>query len=247
MSVSDPKPLTVAVITARGGSKGLPGKNIIDLGGKPLLAYTVEAALAARSIDRVVVSTDYEDIAEVGRRFGAEVPFLRPAALASDTAHSPDVVEHAVDFLEKAEGVRFDVAVMLQPTSPYRTADHIDAAAQAFFACGLDSLISVKHQDYPPWWMFKLDGPRLATAVPWEDGVNVFNLERQQFPKVYRPNGATYFTWRRYLADSGNIVNPDSCGHYVMDMIDSVDIDTPVDLAVARALLPDWKRRHGGE
>lgn len=231
------KPSTIAVITARGGSKGLPGKNIIDLGGKPLLAWTIEAALQAKSIDRVILSTDYEDIAEVGRKYGAEVPFLRPAHLASDTAHSPDVVEHAIDFIEQAEGVAFDIAVMLQPTSPYRNATHLDEAFERFLACGRDSLISIKHQDYPPWWMFKLEGDKLGQAFPYEPGVNVFNLERQQFPKIYRPNGAMYFTGRKRLKETGDLVNPYNCGYYEMSIDDSCDIDTLADLMVARAVL----------
>jgi len=117
--------LTVAFITARGGSKGLPGKNISDLGGKPLLAYTVEVALASKSINRYLVSTDYEDIAEASRNAGSEVPFIRPESLGTDTAHSPEVVEHAIDFIEKTEGVTVNIAMMLQPTSPFRTGKHL--------------------------------------------------------------------------------------------------------------------------
>jgi CMP-N-acetylneuraminic acid synthetase len=232
----------VAVVTARGGSKGLPGKNIADLGGKPLLAWTLEAARASRRIDRLVLSTDSPEIADVGRSWGAEVPFLRPAELATDTAHSPDVVEHAVAFVEKAEGVGFDYAVMLQPTSPFRTAQHIDEAIEKFESSGLDSLIAIKPQDYPPWWMFRLDGERLVAAVPWTAGVNVFNLERQEFPKVYRPNGAFYITHRRRLRERGDLVNPDSCGYYVMNAEDSCDIDTLSDLLLARAIL-DQRRQ----
>ncbi len=231
----------IAVITARGGSKGLPGKNIVDLGGKPLLAYTIEAALESKAIDRVVLSTDYEDIADVGRRFGAEVPFLRPAKLATDTAHSPDVVEHAVDFIERQDNVACKYVMMLQPTSPFRTARHIDEAVEIFFKSGLDSLISIKTQNYPPWWMFRLDGDRLAAAVPWKEGVNVFNLERQEFPSVYRPNGALYITSRERLRQTHDIVNPHSCGYYKMSEEDSVDIDHPVDLAVAKAVLEQRK------
>ena len=98
----------IAVITARGGSKGLPGKNIIDLHGKPLISYTIESALKSKHIDRLILSTDYEDIADVGRKYGAEVPFIRPKHLATDTAHSPDVVEHAINFVEREDGVSFN-------------------------------------------------------------------------------------------------------------------------------------------
>ena len=224
----------IAVITARGGSKKLPGKNIVDLGGKPLLAYTIEAGLESHRIDRLVLSTDSEGIAEVGRRCGAEVPFLRPAHLATDTAHSPDVVEHAVDFLERAEGAEFSHVIMLQPTSPFRTSRHIDDAVDAFEKTDYDSYITVRQQEHPPWWSFLVENGQLKTACPWEPGVNVFNLERQQFPPVYVPNGAFYITARDYLRRTLSIVNPDSCGALIMNEDDSMDIDTAMDLAVAQ-------------
>jgi len=236
------KKSTIAVITARGGSKGLPGKNIIDLGGKPLLVYTIEAALDAESIDRVILSTDYEDIAEVGKQAGAEVPFIRPSYLATDTAHHPDVVEHAISFIEEQEDVSFKIAVMLQPTSPFRTQRHLEEAMMKYLNEANESLIAIKHQDYPPWWMFKVEDSQLVPSVPWKEGVNVFNLERQEFPKVYRPNGAIYITSREALKRSGDLVNPSSCGYYEMTEEDSVDIDNPTDLAVAKALFGDWQK-----
>ncbi|MCA9394938.1 MAG: acylneuraminate cytidylyltransferase family protein [Candidatus Omnitrophica bacterium] len=229
------KPLRIiAVITARGGSKGLPGKNIIDLAGKPLLAYTVEAALQSRYVETTVVSTDDEKIREVALAAGAEAPFLRPAELASDTAHSPDVVSHAVEYYEKRDGKDYDLTVMLQPTSPFRTGRHIDEAIEKFLEDRtLDSLISIKKQDYPPWWMFTTEGARLRPAFHFKDGVNVFNLERQEFPTVYRPNGAIYVTWREYLKKTGSIVNPENNGYYVMSEADSIDIDLKADLYAA--------------
>jgi CMP-N,N'-diacetyllegionaminic acid synthase len=235
---------TIAIITARGGSKGLPGKNIIDLGGKPLLTYTIAAALESRNIDRVILSTDDQDIVEIGKKYGAEVPFLRPSSLATDTAHSPDVVEHAIGFLEESEGIYCDIAVMLQPTSPFRTGGHIDEAMEKYRSEDNESLISIKPQDYPPWWMFKTIGRQLKPAVPWKEGVNVFNLERQEFPEIYRPNGAIYITNRNQLKKKGNLVNPDSCGYYEMSIEDSVDIDNFTDLAVARTLFPVWQEKH---
>lgn len=225
----------IAAILARGGSKGLPGKNIIDLGGKPLLAWTVEAALESETIDTVVVSTDYEDIREAGLVAGAEAPFLRPAELAGDKAHTPDATKHVVDYYEEEMGKTYDIVITLQPTSPFRTGKHIDEAVEQFVADPtLDSLISVKKQEYPPWWMFQFEGNRLVPAFHFQDGVNVFNLERQQFPSVYRPNGATYVTWVRYLAETGSIVNPQNNGYYEMSMEDSVDIDTPADYYAAQ-------------
>jgi len=228
----------ISIITARGGSKGLPGKNIIPLGGKPLIAYTIEASLGSKHVDTTVVSTDYEDIKSVALKSGAEAPFLRPAELATDTAHSPDIVEHAVSFYEKTLNRSYDITVMLQPTSPFRTAGHLDEALEKFLEDPtLDSLISVKKEEFPPWWMFKAEGNRLQSAFPFKEGINVFNLERQQFPLIYSPNGAIYITWRKYLAQSRSIVNPENNGFYIMNEEDSIDIDTKVDLYTAEAEL----------
>lgn len=228
----------LSVVPARGASKGLPGKNIISLGGKPLIAYTIEAALGSKYITTTVVSTDSEEIRQVAVQYKAQAPFLRPAELATDTAHSPDVVKHAVNFYEKEFYKSFDIVVMLQPTSPFRTARHIDEAIEKFLGDHtLDSLISVSKQGYPPWWMFKVEGNRLRQAFNFEEGVNVFNLERQQFPSVYRPNGAIYVTRKEYLIKSGSIVNPVNNGFYIMSDEDSIDIDTRADLYAAEAEL----------
>lgn len=225
----------IAVITARGGSKGLPGKNIIDLGGKPLLAYTILAGIESELIDTVVVTTDDKKIKRVAIEWGAEVPFLRPAELSNDKAHTPDAVEHAVSFYEKELKKDYDVVVTLQPTSPFRNGNLIDKAIIKFLDdLTLDSLISIKRQDYPPWWMFKLNNNRLYPYFNYQDGVNVFNLERQQFPKVYRPNGAIYVTWRKYLLENNAIVNPENNGYFVMSENDSIDIDNMSDLYSAK-------------
>jgi len=225
----------IAVITARGGSKGLPGKNIIDLGGKPMLAYTVLAGIESKLVDNVVVTTDDEKIKEIAIEYGAEVPFLRPAELSNDKAHTPDAVEHAVSFYENELKKNYNIIVTLQPTSPFRNGEHIDNAITEFLADPtLDSLISIKKQDYPPWWMFKLQGDRLKPYFPYKFGVNVFNLERQQFPPVYRPNGAIYVTRRKYLSENNAIVNPENNGYYIMNENDSIDIDNMPDLYSAR-------------
>ena len=139
----------LALIPARGGSKGIPRKNIIGLCGRPLIGYTIEAGLKSRYIDTVMVSTDDREIAEVSRACGAEVPFLRPAELASDTAKTIDAVLHAVRTLREA-GKAFDVLVLLQPTEPLRTAEDIDAALEKYFACGEKALVSVSEVDDHP-------------------------------------------------------------------------------------------------
>lgn len=225
----------IAVIPARGGSKGLPGKNIVDLGGKPLLAYTVLAGQESRFVDTVVVSTNDDNIRQIALESGAEVPFLRPDELSGDTSHTPDAVEHAVAYYENEMDQHYNIIVTLQPTSPFRTGRHVDEALEQFLSQPtLDSLISVKKQDYPPWWMFQFEEHLLKPAFPYKKGVNVFNLERQEFPPVYRPNGAVYVCWRKYLADSGAIVNPENNGYYLMTIGDSIDIDNMADLDAAK-------------
>jgi len=221
----------ICIITARSGSKGLKNKNIRKLKGLPLLAYTVLAAKRSKILTRVILSTDSKLYANIGLKFGAEIPFIRPKNLATSTAHHPDVVNHAVKFLEKKEKFKFDYIMMLQPTSPYRNAKHIDEAIKKFLKEKNDSLISIKKQDYPPWWMFLIKKNKLGQFLKFKRK-NVFNLERQEFPKLFRPNGAIYISKRKVLYQ-GNLINPKSCGYYLMNEKNSIDIDNIIDLKVA--------------
>lgn len=221
----------ICVITARSGSKGLKNKNIRILKGLPLLAHTIIAAKKSKILSRVILSTDSKLYANIGLKFGAEVPFLRPKKLATSTAHHPDVVNHALNFVEKKNQVKFDYVVMLQPTSPFRKSKHINEAINKFLKENNDSLISVKKQDYPPWWLFSLKKNKLKQFLKFKNK-NVFNLERQEFPSLFRPNGAIYVSKRNVLY-SGNLINPKSCGYYIMDERDSIDIDNLIDLKVA--------------
>lgn len=223
----------IAVIPARGGSKGLPGKNIVDLCGKPLIAYTIEAALKSRYIDRVIVSTDSKKIAKISEALGAEVPFLRPAYLAGDTTHTPPVIEHAVRFIEK-QGCRVDLVVTLQPTSPLRKSEQIDKAVELMHRSHSDSVISVKAADYPPYWVVKI---KRNKAIPFvDDGIDYFRKERQQLPKTYQINGAIYVTRRNALLKKKVIV-PNNCGVIVMDEKTSLDVDTDADLERIRKII----------
>ncbi len=232
----------VAVIPARGGSKGLPGKNVIDLCGKPLIAYTIEAALQSKYIDRVVVSTDAPHIAKIARRYGAEVPFLRPRSLALDTAHTPPVIIHAIRFLEKhSYGV--DIVVTLQPTSPLRESRQIDQAIERLVTSRCGSVASAKPAEYPPYWLVKIRGHK---AIPFvNDGVNYFNKERQQLPKTYQLNGAIYVTRKNRLLESGNIIT-ERCGIVLMDDITSSDIDTYSDLEKIAGIVKKRRSRYRG-
>ncbi len=226
----------VAIIPARGGSKGLPGKNIKKLNGKPLISYTIGAALKCDSIDRVICSTDDEEIAEIAQNEGAEVPFLRPKYLSTDMAHTPPVIEHAVNYLETQEGKKVDVVVTLQPTSPLRNDFHIEQSLTQFFKDNYDSLVSVKN-GYPPWWMFKIEKGRAKPLLSLEGSVNPFNLERQQLPPVYEINGAIYITDRGFLKHNSSIINRENCGLFLMDQESSLDIDTMTDFVVIEEIL----------
>lgn len=221
----------ICIITARSGSKGLKNKNIRKLKGLPLLAHTIIAAKKSNIFTRVILSTDSKLYAKIGLKFGAEIPFIRPKRLSTSKAHHPDVVNHAVKFVEKYENKKFDYVVMLQPTSPFRKSKHIIEAINKFQKQKNDSLISVKKQDYPPWWLFALKKNKLGQFLNFKNK-NVFNLERQEFPKLYRPNGAIYVSKRDVLF-SGNLINPKSCGYYIMSEKDSIDIDNLIDLKVA--------------
>lgn len=227
-------PRVVAIIPARGGSKGLPGKNIMDLCGKPLIAYTIDAARASVSVQAVIVSTDDEAIATVARRAGANVPFLRPPHLATDTAHTPPVILHALDFLER-RGEQYDIVVTLQPTSPLRTSAHIDRAVALLAPSDADSVVSVRPTEYPPYWMVRLaDRARIAPFV--DDGTDYFTLERQQLPATYQINGAVYATRRDALVTEARIITR-RCAGFVMDAEDALDIDTREDLDRIAAVL----------
>lgn len=244
---------TVGVVIARGGSKGLPNKNLRLLGGKPLVAYTIEAARRATWLDRVILSTDSPRIAAVGRRCGAEVPFLRPKALARDRTHTPPVVEHAVRYLERRERLSIEIVVTLQPTSPFRRADHIDAVVRRLMNDRrLESVITVRRAVFPPFWMFTTGDGRLVPFV--DDGADYSLKERQELPAVYQPNGAVYATRRSVLAERGVIFSAFTggrTGFVEMDDLTSIDIDKPEDLLLAEIALrrhPELRARarHGG-
>ncbi len=231
------RPRALGVITARGGSKRVPRKNVLDLGGKPLISWTFEAALQSQRLDRVILTTDNEEIADLGRSHGIDVPFMRPAHLATDTSGHRGVMIHAARAMREEFGDTATVIVCLQPTTPFRQAHHIDEAIDTFLASGADSLISIREQDYPPWWMFEIEGDRLRAAFEHNPKTNVFNLSRKVFPTVYRPNGAIYVTWIDSLLRNDQLVNPDDCAYYMMEDRYSVNIDSEIDFATAFGLV----------
>lgn len=221
-------PRILAVIPARGGSKGLPGKNIRLLAGKPLIAWTIEAAARSRRLTRTVISTDDPGIAEVARKWDGDVPFLRPAEIATDTASSEDVLFHALD----ASGEDFDWVCLLQPTSPLRTGLDIDGCIDACLEAEADCAFSVCVPPKSPYIMFWLDGGgRMAPLLPQPP-----SLRRQDLPAVYVPNGAIYVARVGWLRQSRRLVAGGAVG-FVMPESRSVDIDYDTDFMIAEARL----------
>jgi CMP-N,N'-diacetyllegionaminic acid synthase len=209
----------LALIPARGGSKGIPRKNIRSFCGKPLLQWSIEVALAAPSVDRVVVSTDDPEIAEVALAGGAEVPFLRPAELASDTASGIAPVLHALEQLPEVSDV-----LLLQPTSPLRLVEDVEAIVALRREGGRDAAVSVTPASKHPVWMYGLSSQQLLNPL-------LTSLEadcRQQLPTAYVLNGALYLGSREFLERKRSFLAADTLG-YVMPPERSVDIDSPLD------------------
>jgi CMP-N-acetylneuraminic acid synthetase len=222
-----------AVIPARGGSKGLPGKNLMKLGRLSLIGHAVASARESHLLSRVVVSTDEDAIAGEAKSAGAEVPFTRPAALASDEAGMIPVLQHAVRWLEDAQGAKPDLVVLLQPTSPFRTGADIDLVIRKVVDSGADSAQTLIEASYHPYFMSRLEGDRTVALFPAESGRYV---RRQDPPKVYQPSGSVYVTRRTVLMDQGRIIGRDNRG-LVMGYEASIKIDTAWEFRLAEAVL----------
>jgi N-acylneuraminate cytidylyltransferase len=221
----------LAVIAARGGSKGLPRKNVLDLGGRPMVAWSVVAAHGAATVDRTVLSTDDDEIIAAARAAGCEVPFKRPPELATDTAGIQDAMIHALDSL----GEDPDYLVLLQATSPLRHAADIDAAVELCHRSGASSAVSVTEAAKAPFWMFTLDGDggmHRVVEPPGEAG------RRQDLPRCYALNGAVYVVRLPWFRENRKFIADDTRA-YVMTADRSVDVDSRLDLLLARAILAD--------
>ncbi|HPO08224.1 MAG TPA: acylneuraminate cytidylyltransferase family protein [bacterium] len=232
---------TLGIIPARGGSKGLPRKNVRDLGGKPLIVHTIEAAKESR-IDRVILTTDDDEIAEIGRKWGAEVPFKRPPEFATDTVASLLVLLHALHFMEEHEGFSPDTVVYLQPTSPFRTAKHIDEALDLFQSSGATSVMGMTEVYEHPYYMFELKEDKKIRPFMY---IQDRPLRRQEVPYYYRINGALYISKREYyrnISPVAPVCDFDNCVAYVMDSASSVDINDYLDFKKAEMLLQE---KHG--
>lgn len=225
----------LALIPARGGSKGLPNKNILECAGRPLIEWTIAAALGAGSVDGVLVSTDTTDIAEVARRAGASVPFLRPKKLATDDSSMLNVVKHAWETHLDANGKSFDYIVLLQPTSPLRMAAHIDAAVEFYFRnrrSADDTLASVYQVGQKHGWLMQAEDG--SGYIRFCLDIASANPQRQKLKPYYLPNGAIFIVKGGAL--NGGMYR-DNTLPFVMPEENSIDVDTADDLKAAEVSL----------
>ncbi len=228
----------LAVIPARGGSKSVLRKNIVKVNGKPLISYTINAALMVDHLTDVVVSTDDSEIANISRDLGAQVPFIRPEDLASDEAQSAPVIEHALNFMENEKGIKYDAVLMLQPTSPLRTSIHIKESIDLFLSQECDSVVSVVSVGgNHPFRMKRLVGNQLVNYIDqgfWD------MRPRQNLPDVYIRNGAIYLIDRDVIINQHQLIGS-KCLGYVMSDTESANIDTPIDLMLAELLIKEQR------
>lgn len=226
---------TLAIIPARGGSKGIPRKNVTLLAGKPLIVWRIESALACPHIERVVVSTDDAEIAEVSRQFNAEVPFMRPLELAQDDTPSIDAILHMARWLDQNESYRPDYIMLLQPTSPLCTTDDLENAIALAKQHQADAVVSVTEASAHPYWM-----KRINKAGHLEDFLSKEQsyTQRQMLPAVYTLNGAIYLTRRDTLLQRSSFYG-EATYAYVMPPERSIDIDSPWDLHVVDLIMRD--------
>ena len=227
----------IAIIPARGGSKGLPKKNIKELDGKPLIAYTIEVAEQSRIFDRIIVSTDDKEIAEVAKKYGAEVPFIRPAELATDSADAMDVVIHALKWF-KNKGEDFDYVMKLQPTSPLRTEQDIINSMDLIIQKDGDSIISVSECEHHPFW-----SNTLGLDLKMNHFINkeIRKKKRQKLPIYYRLNGAIFLSKTDKLITTKEWYGENSYG-YIMDSKRAIDIDSEFDFDIATFLIKKRSR-----
>lgn len=229
----------LAYIGARGGSKGLPGKNIKMFCGKPLIAWTIEAALSSRSVTEVVVSTDSEEIASVAKDYGAYVPFIRPDYLATDSASAHESIKHCMHWIDNNRSSDcYDHFMLLHPTCPLRNNRHIDEAVDQYIklGCQVESLVSVVKAPNKAAWLMKMNDHFIDFVLP----VDVNNVRRQESPVCYYPNGAIYISsWENAKK---NFFYGGSTIPYVMPYHESVDIDSIEDFIEAEEIFNKYSR-----
>jgi len=224
----------LTIIPARGGSKGIPGKNSKLLGGKPLLQYTVEAARESSLLSRIILSSEDLEIIDIAKSLGLEVPFVRPANLATDASGTLEVVQHALRYFME-QGETFDAVCLLQPTTPFRESGSIDKAIQKFMESGLDSLVSVREvpAEFNPHWVFEADEKgNLHIAT----GEKEIIKRRQELPKAYFRDGSLYLTKAEVILNQNSLYGG-SVGYVVSQSEWYVNLDTPQDWERAEKLV----------
>ena len=216
-----------AIIPSRGGSKGVPGKNIRPLCGHPIIAFSIITALCCKEIERVIVSTDSEEISGIAKKYGAEVPFLRPSEISGDKSLAIDYVSHALKQLELADNYKPDLLVMLLPTTPLRETYLVDQAiTQLKNTPDATGLRSVHELPEPPQKMMAIEDGYLTGFFPDDPRPEYFNLPRQLFPTAYHPNGYVELVRRNTLMNEGTLYGPKVLGAITPF---SIEIDTPED------------------
>lgn len=220
-------PKILAVIPARGGSKGVPRKNIRDLAGKPLIAWTIEEAKKSKYIDRLILSSEDDEIIQVAKQYGCEVPFKRPIELATDETPGIDPVLHAI---EQCPG--YDYVVMLQPTSPFRTAYDIDGCIENLLTNDEDFCVSVSVSEQTPYWMYTIEGGKLVSLLSQEKVAT----RRQDLPESYILNGAIYIAKVDKLIKEKSFLTLNTVG-FLMNSNNSMDIDSEEDFLYCEVLI----------
>lgn len=227
----------LAIIPARGGSKGLKDKNIRILNGKPLIYYTIEAAKRSKIFDVIMVTTDSKEIAEISKKYGASIPFLRPDELSTDTASSIDVILHTLNYYI-SQNINFDYFCLLQPTSPLRKSEDIISSVELLFKKDAESIVSLCEVEHSPLF---------ANTLPEDLSLSKFirkevkNMRRQDLPKYYRINGAIYISKVQSFLKTKDFYGERSFA-YIMPSERSVDIDTEFDLKIAEEILKSEKQ-----
>lgn len=218
----------LAIVPARGGSKGIPRKNIKVIAGKPLIAWTIEEAKKSKYIDKLILSSEDEEIINVAKQWGCEVPFIRPLELAQDNTAGIEPVIHAI----KAINAKYDYVCLLQPTSPLRKTEHIDGCIEKCILNNSDSCVSISEVKKHPYWMYVLNDTDIIKPFCKEEHA----VLRQELPRLYVLNGAIYMAKADFITTNFGFIDDNTIGYY-MDAISSIDIDEYLDFFIAECII----------
>lgn len=230
----------LAIIPARSGSKRLPNKNIKELCGKPLMAWSIEVGLKSKCIDTVMVNTDSLEYAQIAKSYGAEIPFLRPQELGGDMSNSFDVIYHTIDFYKNQLSQQFDYIVFLQPTSPFRDTQLVDNMCKWVVDNNIDSCVSVSLCEHPPLWSNTLPEDKNMKDFLSQD---VLGKRSQDLPKYYRINGVLYIAKITHLIENKGFMSPETYAYEIPQKY-AVDIDTELDFEYAEFILKKYMEKN---